>query len=386
MSPTVARHWLPPVGLAGGELRDTRHVCGLFEGPERAYRTLLPFIADGLEHGERALHIVDPAARSSHLDRLAGAGIDVDRALRAGQLEVATWDRTYLHNGRFEVARMVGYIVEALVKGREQGFPTTRVVGYMGWAVPDVVGGADLVAYESQVDVALRGMPDPVICVYDPELHRAGLLVRILDAHPLGIVEGELRTASGRLLQPRDRILEAASELFPRRGIGASGVDTLIQVAGVAKATFYRHFPSKDDLVVAWLLDERSRWFDRVKRQAEESAGSPDDLIPALFDAVVEWLKAGDYRGCPYLNTAVEIVGPADPARRVVRDYLLEIEAHLRQMLLSQGHPAAEALAAELQTLLAGGIALSVAHRSPEPALAARDAALRLLREAASHH
>jgi AcrR family transcriptional regulator len=355
-------------------------VCGLFDGPESSYRTLLPFIAEGLEQGERAVHVVDPVARRSHLDRLTGAGIDVERAVDAGQLEISTWDDAYLEGGRFDGGAVVRFIQQALAKGRESGFVVTRLIGYMQWAVPEALSASDLVAYETQVDVVLRGGPDPVICVYDLERQNAGMLVRILDVHPIGIVDGKLRQAISAPLEPRERILQAASELFPRRGIGATGVDTLIQVAGVAKATFYRHFPSKDDLVGAWLLDARTRWFDRVRVEAEEAADSPDDLIPTLFDAVLRWVEAGDYRGCPYLNAAVEIVEPADPARQVVRDYLLEIEDYLRQALLSVGHPAPQSLAAELHTLLAGGISLSVAHRRAAPMLAARDAAIGLLR------
>lgn len=374
----AGRLW-PPIQIAGGELRDHRHVCGLFEGSEPAYQTLLPFIADGLERGDRAFHIVDRGEQATHLERLAAAGIDVQEAVDAGQLQVETWDNTYLRGGRFDRGAMVNLIVEALAEGREHGYQVTRLIGFMGWAYPDVATAKDLASYESQVEAALRGMPDPVICVYDLERLSSSLLIQMLGVHPLGIVDGGLRRTAGVPFSPRDRILEAASELFPARGINATGVDTLIERAGVAKATFYRHFPSKDDLVAAWLLDWRTRWLDRARTKAERMADSPDQLIPTFFEVVADWVKAEDFRGCPYLNTAVEIVDPAHPARKVVRNYLAEVEAFLREALTSAGHPAS--LALELQALLAGGISLSVAHRSTTPVLAARDATLRLLRE-----
>jgi AcrR family transcriptional regulator len=380
---TVGRDGTGAIPLAGGHLRTLRHVCGLFAGADEGYRVLLPFIADGLGRGERAVHIVDPAARASHLERLEGAGIDVGKALQTGQLDVPTWDRTYLDGGRFDAARMVPFIRGALSSGREQGFPITRLIGYMEWALPGVAGTEDLVAYESAVEVTLRGLPDPVICAYDLERHPAALLVRMLDLHPVGVVRGHLGRTGVAPSQPRERILNAASELFSRRGVGATGVDTLIREAGVAKATFYRQFPSKDDLVVAWLRDVPTRWFDRVRRKAEESAGSPDEVIPALFDAVAEWVEAGDFRGCPYLNTSVEIVDPAHPARQPIRDYLDEIQAYLRQVLTSAGLADPAALAAEMQTLLAGGISLAAAYRSTAPILAAREVAARLLSESA---
>jgi AcrR family transcriptional regulator len=384
VSAEVANQPLVPIALGGGELRQLRHVCGFFEGPEDADRTLVPFIAEGLEHHQRAVHVVEAAARNTHSDRLAAAGIDVRLAIGTGQLVITTWDEAYPTGGRFDRAAMLRYIGGRLRSGHEDGFEITRLIAYMDWALPEMASGADLVAYDQQLDVALRGVPDVVICVYDVQRHRAGVLVRILNAHPVGIVEGELRNAVGSGSLPRERILQAASELFTSRGIAATGVDTLISAAGVAKATFYRHFPSKDDLVVAWLLDWRTRWFDRVSRKAEESAASPDELIPALFDGAVDWLRAGDFRGCPYLNAAVEIVDPAAPARRAALDYVLEVEAYLRRALETLGHADAAALAAQLQTLLAGGISLSVAHGNTQPLLAARAAAVTMLRNDAT--
>lgn len=159
----------------------------------------------------------------------------------------------------------------------------------------------------------------------------------------------------------------------------AVGVDTLIDVAGVAKATFYRHFPSMDDLVVAWLRDPRARWFDRVRKQAEQAATTPEELVPAFFEAVAKWLEAGDFRGCRYLNTPIEITNNSHPARAVIRGYLQEIEDYLREMLTAGGYRDAALMVAEVQALLAGAISLGVARRTGASALVARDAAIRLL-------
>jgi AcrR family transcriptional regulator len=162
----------------------------------------------------------------------------------------------------------------------------------------------------------------------------------------------------------------------------ATGVDTLIASAGVAKATFYRHFPSKDNLIVAWLEDPRTRWFEAVRARAEARAESPGDVVTQLFGAVAEWLEAGDFRGCPYLNTAVELPDPDHPASPVIRSYLSEIEGYLAEILAAAGYREALTLATELQTMLAGSIALGVAHRTGSFALAAREGAIRLLRDA----
>ena len=370
---------MPAIPLAGGELRDARHVCGSFDGTLEAHRVLMPFIVDGIERGERAVHVVDPERRATHAEWLASAGVDVERTLETGQLEIHTWQDVYLNGGRFDRASVRSFVLQSLAAGRAGGFPLTRFIGYMDWALQKAPGVEDLVAYESEIDSALRGVADPVICVYDLERHPAGAMAKVLAAHPLGVIDGDLRPSHAASPNARDRILRAASQLFARNGIGPTGVDTLIASAGVAKATFYRHFPSKDDLIVAWLLDRRSRWVQGVALLAEERARSPREVIPAFFDAVAEWLEAEDYRGCPYLNTAVEIGDTTHPALTVVRDYLTEIEGHIRAMLTAMGRRDAADLAPQVQALLAGSITLSVARRTTAKVFSARAAAMRLI-------
>ena len=177
----------------------------------------------------------------------------------------------------------------------------------------------------------------------------------------------------------RERILTAASHLFTAQGIGRTGVDSLIAAAGVAKATFYRHFPTKETLVLAWLRDPRTRWFDRVRTTAESRAATPRERVVALFEAAAAWLEAGDYRGCPYLNTAVELADPNRPPGLALRDYLAEIGAYLEEQVRAAGKPDPAGLGRELHTLMAGAISLGVALHSSAYVLAARDAAFELL-------
>jgi AcrR family transcriptional regulator len=185
---------------------------------------------------------------------------------------------------------------------------------------------------------------------------------------------------SGHRSRPRERILDAADNLFSEDGVTGTGVDALIDGADVAKATFYRHFPSKDALIVAWLEDARTRWFDGVRAEAESRATTPKGVIPEFFDAVARWLEAGDYVGCPYLNTALEISDPEHPAMPAIQHRLAEIERWLIDRAGDAGHPAPRRVGLQLHALLAGAIALGVAGRTAIPARAARDAAANLLR------
>jgi AcrR family transcriptional regulator len=376
----AARRPSTPIRLASGELRGLRHVCGLFSGAEETYAALLPFIADGLHVGQRAVHILGPAARATHLERLANAGLDVETALDTGQLEIATWDSTYLRGRRFDSVGMLLFLQKTLAEGRARGFAVTRLIGFMEWTLEPVPGVADVAAYEAELDQYLRGRLDAVVCAYDLSRQAADIIVQVHGAHPIAVVGGKLSPDTGATGSARHRILDAAAYLFSSQGIGATGVDALIDAAGVAKATFYRYFPSKNDLIVAWLSDGRTRWLDRVRRRGEEIAGGPDEAIPAFFDAVAEWLDAEGYRGCPYLNTAVELVDPAHPAHQVIDGFLSEVRSYLAGVLRSSDRAEPEALAGQLHTVLAGATSLSVARRSSAPAREARDAAIRSLR------
>jgi AcrR family transcriptional regulator len=223
-----------------------------------------------------------------------------------------------------------------------------------------------------------------VICAYDMGRHSASRIAGVVAAHEAVFVGGRLQRTSrfARGTKPRDRILTAATQLFGDAGVRATGVDALIAAAGVAKATFYRQFPSKDDLIVAWLEDPRTRWFDRVRGRAEALADSPVDVVPRFFEALADWIQAGDYRGCPYLNTAVELRDSAHPAVAPVQPYLREIERFLGELAAAAGARDPERIGTELQALAAGAITLGVAHRSTAFAIAAGQAAQAIVREA----
>jgi AcrR family transcriptional regulator len=366
------------VRLGEADLRHQRHVCALFDGPEDAAKVLVPFVVQGLQQGDRVVHVVKDA--KAYVQPL-GKRSAFFAALESGQLDVRTWDASYLSGGRFSAPRMLTYIRRLLREGPTLGFAGIRLIGDMQWADDGIAGVEDLVAYESGVDALVARPRTVVVCAYDVRHHPARRITQILEAHQAALQGGRLlpTSRSGGTTRPRDRILTAAAVLFGENGTGRTGVDTLIEAAGVAKATFYRHFPTKDALIVAWLQDPRARWFDRVRAQAHARAATPAEVIPRFFEAVTEWLEADDFIGCPYLNTTLEISDPNHPASRQIGEYLAEIGRYLEEQVAAAGHPDSARLGRELHVLLAGSISLGVANRSTTHVRAARDAALRLL-------
>jgi hypothetical protein len=151
------------VHLAGARLERSRHVCAFFNSPDEEYRLLLPFIREGFERGEKAFHIVDPALRDDHLERLRGAGIDGAAAERTGQLELRVWEEAYLRGGHFDQDAMLALIEAVLDGGHARGYPLTRLVAHMEWALEDRPGVDDLVEYETRLNYLLPRYKDPVI-------------------------------------------------------------------------------------------------------------------------------------------------------------------------------------------------------------------------------
>ena len=152
-----------PIRFAGSVLGAQRHVCAFFHNPDEEYRVLLPFIKEGFERGEKAFHIVDPKLREEHRQRLASAGIDVAAVEQSGQFELRNWADAYLRDGHFDQNRMLALIEEVLEGGTKQGFPLTRLVAHMEWALEDRPGVDDLVEYETRLNYILPRYRDPVI-------------------------------------------------------------------------------------------------------------------------------------------------------------------------------------------------------------------------------
>jgi hypothetical protein len=199
-----------PIRFAGSQLTDYRHVCAFFSSPEEEYATLLPFVIDGFNRGDRAYHVMRAQYREQHLERLRAAGIDVTAAEQRRQLEVTTAEETYLRGGRFDGDSMLTIIQETLSTGTTLGFPLTRLVAHIAEKVLENWSNTDeWIKYEARLNDLLHDYDDPVICTYDTNLISGTIAVDVLRTHPVAIVGG-LLYENPFYIQPRDLLSQLA--------------------------------------------------------------------------------------------------------------------------------------------------------------------------------
>ena len=164
-------------------------------------------------------------------------------------------------------------------------------------------------------------------------------------------------------LAPAERILLTAHDLFYRDGIRATGIDRVIADSGVAKKTFYRYFPSKNDLIVAFLEYRHDNWMKWFDSALERHGGNLSALVPAL----AEWFESDAYRGCAFINSVVEVGGTQPEAVEISRRHKADMAASIRKLLPPSRTTKADALA--LAVAVDGAIVAAQFEASPAAAL-----------------
>jgi len=161
----------------------------------------------------------------------------------------------------------------------------------------------------------------------------------------------------GPTVPARERILTTAYRLFTRRGIRAVGNDEVIAVSGVAKATLYRHFPSKNDLVLAVLQRREELWtLGLVEQQSRLRGETPEEQLLAIFDVFHDWFqKREDFDGCSFINVLIEL-GAAHPAGQASIQYLDNIRTIVRERAEAAGLVDVDNFAHSWHILMKGSI------------------------------
>ena len=176
------------------------------------------------------------------------------------------------------------------------------------------------------------------------------------------------RTPAG---QARDKILATAFRLFYAQGLRAAGIDTIIAESGVAKATFYKYFPAKDDLILAYLEKVDGVWTGQLHAAAEAAGPDPAAQLVGLFDALASACRRDGYRGCAFINAAAESASGTRVHERTVA-HKEHVRAWIRGLAEEAGAPDPDRLARSLTLVLDGGLASGVLDADPAAAIAAR--------------
>lgn len=177
----------------------------------------------------------------------------------------------------------------------------------------------------------------------------------------------------------RERLLETAARLFFRHGYRAIGVDTIVAESGVGKMTLYRHFPSKDHLIEAYLRDSNEKfwqWFEEAASQAAE----PRDRLLAVFRALEKLVTTPACYGCPFLNAVVDFPEHNYPGHQVAVENKQAVRARFRELAELAGARSPGALADQLLLLMDGAFMAVRTFGAENPAAHVASAAAALIR------
>ena len=177
----------------------------------------------------------------------------------------------------------------------------------------------------------------------------------------------------------RDHLLETALRLFNQHGYTATGVDLIIAEAGVAKTTLYRHFDTKEDLILAALerQDEQAR--DAMRAFVEQRASDPVERLLATFDCLEAWFRDERFRGCPFVSAAGEHKDTANPVFRAAALHKRLTLAYFEELAHAARFAEPKRIAAEINVLHEGATAVAQMTRNVEPARQAKRMAAQLL-------
>ncbi|MEJ2591142.1 MAG: TetR/AcrR family transcriptional regulator [Candidatus Thiodiazotropha sp.] len=171
------------------------------------------------------------------------------------------------------------------------------------------------------------------------------------------------RQSDTQLLTARERILLTAHDLFYREGVRATGIDRIIAQSGVAKVTFYRHFPSKNDLVLAFLEYRHEHWMTWFTDALRRHGGDVEALVPVM----AEWFGSGEYRGCAFINSVGELGGDLPGVVEIARRHKQDMADAIAELLPPSRWR--KPMASDMALVIDGAIVRVQMERDPDAAL-----------------
>jgi len=177
---------------------------------------------------------------------------------------------------------------------------------------------------------------------------------------------------------PKDKVFQTAARLFYQNGYRASGVDTIAAEAGIGKMTMYRHYPSKDDLIVAYLRDHNESFWEKFE-QITQGAARPREKLIAFFEALQEYVISPDCHGCPFINVAAEYPASRYPGHAVAVEHKEAVRTRFRQLTKEADAESADVLADQLFLLMDGAYVAARMFGPSNPAVHLASAAKTLI-------
>ena len=178
----------------------------------------------------------------------------------------------------------------------------------------------------------------------------------------------------------KDQILDTASELFYSQGIKATGVEAIVKAAGTTKMTLYKYFPSKDDLIIAFLRKRDADFTGWFVNQVDARAKQPRDKLLAIFDVIAEWLAIPAFRGCAFINAAAEFPVENNPMQQVSAEFYDKFRNYIVELARQAAAANPELLGQQLALLIEGAIVSEQMKRCSGAANTARQTAEVLIR------
>ena len=177
----------------------------------------------------------------------------------------------------------------------------------------------------------------------------------------------------------RQHLIEVAARLFNRLGYHAAGIDQVIAEAGIAKTTLYRHFQSKEDLIVAVLKQIDGEFREAMRAYVDAAAKTPDQRLLAAFDYLESWFGDASFYGCPFVSAAAEYAERPSPVFQEAAMHKRLMIAYFEELARAAGMPEPVRIAEEIHLLHEGAIAIAHVNGDPSAAVKAKAMAERLL-------
>jgi AcrR family transcriptional regulator len=177
----------------------------------------------------------------------------------------------------------------------------------------------------------------------------------------------------------REQLIDTALRLFARHGYRATGIDTILAEAGVAKMTLYHHFKSKDELIVAALRQRDAEWREWFIGRVAKRASTPRDRLLVVFDVLEEWFRNKDYHGCSFGRAATEFRDLKHAVHKMASEHKQQMLGYFRELAAAAGAKDPKLLAQQIDLLIEGAIIHMEVFREPQVARIADDAAQKLV-------